>query len=54
VRYPARRQHAPGWRSGMPANKRLRGFDVSEDQGLPIGHDREIALTSTFVIGSIR
>jgi hypothetical protein len=24
---------------------------VSEDQGLPIGHDSEIALTSTFLIG---
>ena len=27
---------------------------VSEAQGLPIGHDSEIALTSTFVLGGAR
>ena len=29
------------------------GF-VSEDQGLPIGHDSEITLSSTFVLGAAR
>ena len=27
---------------------------VSEDQALPIGHDSEIALTSTFAVGGAR
>jgi hypothetical protein len=27
---------------------------VSEAQGLPIGHGSEIALTTTFVIGGVR
>jgi hypothetical protein len=27
---------------------------VSEDQGLPIGHNSQITLTSTFVLGGAR
>jgi hypothetical protein len=30
-----------------------KGF-VSEDQGLPIGHDGEITLTTAFVLGGAR
>jgi hypothetical protein len=29
-KYPTLRQHGLDWNSGMPANKRLRGFDASE------------------------
>jgi hypothetical protein len=38
----------------MPVNGRSWGFDVSEDQGLPIAHAREIALTKAFVLGGVR
>jgi hypothetical protein len=38
----------------MPVTGRSWGFNVSEDQGLPIGHDAEIALTRTFSIGGAR
>jgi hypothetical protein len=38
----------------MPANKQLRGFDVSEEQGLPIGHGGVIALTRSFAVGGAR
>ena len=30
LRQPALRQHTPGWKFSMPADKRSRGFDVSE------------------------
>jgi hypothetical protein len=36
----------------MPTGMQLRGFDVSEAQGLPIGHASKVALTSTFVLSS--
>ena len=30
LRQPVLRQHTPGWKFSMPADKRSRGFDVSE------------------------
>ncbi len=39
--------------NGVSAGQVLM-MKVSEDQGLPIGHAREIALTTAFVLGGNR
>ena len=52
---------ADNWTIGtwlIPIPQRIRrserDHDVSEEQGLPIGHASEIALSRTFVLGAAR